>query len=254
MHATNVPSWRRALITGGTGGIGSAIAARLSASGTEVVLVGQRPDRLAESAATLGGAETIICDLSGDGVSVLEQRLASEESPVDLLVNCAGYTVVGPFHGTDLPRTLDMLSVNTMALVRLTHAAATAMAGRGDGTILNISSRAGFGPRAGAACYGASKAFVNIFSLALAEELAQTGVRVVCVAPGATSTDFFQRAGLDMAAFNHTVFQTPEEVAEVCLKAIGASDRLTLTSQENADAISRWIADISESFTIRPPG
>jgi hypothetical protein len=192
------------------------------------------------------------CDLGGPNLSAVEDRLRDGSRPIDFLVNCAGFTVFGPFHEVKLEETLGLISVNVRALVSLCHAAAGVMSTRGRGSILNISSRAAFGSRADAAAYGASKAFVNIFSRSLSAELGPLGVRVSCVCPGATLTDFFQRAGVSPGDFQ-TDWQEADEVAEVSLAAAEAGDVIVITSSANRVAIENWITDEWASVVVREP-
>jgi hypothetical protein len=246
-------TWERALITGATGGIGAAIAGKLASAGTSLVVVGQRAARLEEIAANLSGeVEVMICDLGGPDLSVIEDRLREESRPIDLLVNCAGYTLAGPFHEVKLEETLGLISVNVRALVSLCHAAAGVMSTRGKGSILNISSRAAFGSRPGGAAYGASKAFVNNFSRALSAELGPLGVQVTCVCPGATLTDFFERAGMSPGDFQ-TNWQAADEVAAVSLAAAEAKDVIAITSQASRVSIENQIKDEWSSVVVREP-
>src|SRR5439155_15475602 len=112
----------------------------------------------------------------------------------ELLVNNAGFGSFGAFHTLDLDGEIREIQLNVVALVRLTHAAASEMVPRGRGGILNVSSLAGFQPGPWNATYGATKAFVTSFTEAVHEELAGSGVSVTVLCPGFTHTGFQETA------------------------------------------------------------
>ncbi len=107
-----------------------------------------------------------------------------------LLVNNAGFGTRGEFVEVALERTLDMIRVHVLATITLCRAAAPGMIARGYGAIINVSSIAAYFPSAGGANYGATKAYLNAFSEALAAELRDTGVAVQALCPGFTTTEF----------------------------------------------------------------
>src|SRR5207244_6362331 len=110
------------------------------------------------------------------------------------------------------------IQLNVVALVRLTHAAATEMVVRGRGGILNVSSLAGFQPGPLNATYGATKAFVTSFTEAVHEELRGTGVKVMALCPGFTRTEFQETANAEGAAVPALLWQTPEPVVKTALR------------------------------------
>jgi short-subunit dehydrogenase len=116
---------------------------------------------------------------------------------VDTLINNAGIGLHRPFGTADLAAEERLLDLNVRAVLRLTHAALEPMTGRGRGEIINISSVAGFAPRATAATYSASKAWVTMFTESVAMGASGTGVRVTAVCPGFTRTEFHERAEID---------------------------------------------------------
>jgi uncharacterized protein len=196
-------TWTRALVTGASGGIGEAMARRLAADGTSLVVVARSADRL-EAVATevrqRNGVEVEVlpADLEdAGGLATVEDRLRAAEAPVDLLVNNAGYGRSGPFVDGPVEVHEGQVRLNVVALLRLTHAALPGMIARGSGTVLNVSSVAGFQPLPFSAVYAATKAFVTSFSEAVAEEVRGTGVTVTAVCPGFTRTGFQERSGLE---------------------------------------------------------
>lgn len=193
--------WQRALVTGASSGIGRAFAERLAASGAEVVLVARREHVLGELAGELTtrqgvDVEVLPADLTDpEQCQHVEQRLADRDRPVDLLVNNAGITAVGPITDIPVERTQRLIDLNVRAVMRLTHAALPGMIERGGGGILAVSSVASLQPLPYAAVYGATKAFVTSFCQALHEELRGSGVTVTVVAPGFVMTPMLSHAG-----------------------------------------------------------
>jgi uncharacterized protein len=219
-------NWERALVTGASAGIGEAIARELSARGCDVVLVARRHERLERLARELRAAfgieaEPLAADLTDPrALATVEARLEEDQRPVDLLVNNAGgASQHAPFLELDRDALADDAYLNAMTLLRLTHAAAGAMARRGRGNVINISAGVGFYPLPGAAAYGASKAFVNSLSEALGYELRDTGVQVTAICPGFTRTGAQQRLGLNAASVPWPLWMEPEQVAAAALRA-----------------------------------
>jgi uncharacterized protein len=194
-----------ALITGATAGIGAEFARQLAAGGNDLVLVARDKARLASSRTTLSDqfgvdVETLAADLCTDaGCEAVTSRIINSQRPVDVLVNNAGLGMYRRFGVAELADEERQLDLNVRAVLRLSHAAVRAMTGRGAGQIINVSSVAGFVPRSGNATYSASKAWVTMFSEALAVQLGGSGVKVTAVCPGFTHTEFHERAKADMS-------------------------------------------------------
>lgn len=233
----------RALITGASSGIGEAFARRLAARGSDVVLVARRADRLEDLARELEGhgqrVEVLAVDLTDpDGVTQVERRLVAADQPVDLLVNNAGFGTTGRFVDLPVERELEMIELNVVALVRLTRAALGPMVARGDGSIVNVSSMAGFQALPRTATYAATKAFVTIFTESVAEEVRGTGVTVQALCPGFTRTEFHGTNNYDVSRVPKVTWQSPDQVVDASLRGIdhrrvvvvpGALNRLTAT-------------------------
>jgi NAD(P)-dependent dehydrogenase (short-subunit alcohol dehydrogenase family) len=180
---------KTALITGGTSGIGRAVAERLARDGAEVIITGRDETRANEVLAAIetagGKARFIAADLANfDDV----QRLADATSEVDVLVNNAGVFPGGPTEQTTGEAFDLTFDVNVKAPFFLTAAIAPQMAAKGGGAIINISTMAATIGMNGLAAYGASKAAVESLTKAWTAEYAAQGVRVNTVAPGPTRT------------------------------------------------------------------
>ncbi len=192
-----------ALVTGATAGLGAEFARQLAQRSHDLVLVARDKTRLAATEQTLSvehgvGVEAVAADLTtDDGCAAVTARLARGD--IDLLVNNAGIGTYQPFGIATLAHEEQQLDLNVRAVLRLTHAAVQAMRERGAGRILNVSSVAGFIPRGRNATYAASKAWVTLFSEAVAVQLHGTGVTVTAVCPGFTHTEFHERAAADMS-------------------------------------------------------
>jgi short-subunit dehydrogenase len=212
-----------ALITGPTSGIGNAFARRLSAAGWDLVLVARdsaRLDRVAEELRSAHGVEveTFPADLSTDNARALvAERIADEGRPVDLLVNNAGLASPDGLLASDFAAEDAALAVMVRAVLQLSHAALRAMAVRGQGGIINVSSVAGFVPRG---TYSAAKAYVTNFTESLADEARGTGVRVVVSCPGFTRTEFHARGGLDTDLIPDFLWLSAEQVVDDALDAL----------------------------------
>ncbi|MDT7564679.1 MAG: uncharacterized protein QOG76_3303 [Pseudonocardiales bacterium] len=230
-------TWDWALVTGASSGIGRAIVERLAAEGVNVVLVARRAEKLAEVAATIQKqhkvqTEIIVADLAERSQrDAVEARLGAEHNAIDLLVNSAGGGLVGTLITHSVEQRNYETELNCVSVLRLCHAAATAMTRRGRGTILNVASGLGYYPCPGAATYCASKAFVLNLSATLRYEMRGTGVGVTVVSPGPTDTDAAALAGLDLTWIPRFLLTPTARVAEV---AVTAAKRGRAVEQVNA--------------------
>jgi uncharacterized protein len=184
------------LITGASSGIGLELAKCFAADGSKLILVARSRDaleKLAEELREKNKVETVVltADLSQpEAPKQIFDKLAAQKLSVDVLVNNAGFGLHGEFLQLPLDRQMEIIKVNVAALTELTGLFLPGMVQRRGGGILNVGSVAGFvaGPRL--AVYYASKAFVQSFSEALAEELDGTGVSVTSLCPGPTESNF----------------------------------------------------------------
>lgn len=203
-----------ALVTGASAGLGIEFARQLSARGHRLVLAARRKDRLDELAAKLGNARAVAIDLSeADSAERLMTDVAAAGEEIEILVNNAGFGLIGRFAELDSAPQRQMIDLNVGTLTDLCRAVAPGMIRRKSGSILNVASTAAFQPGPKMAVYFATKAFVLSLSEALHEELAPYGVRVTCLCPGPTRTEFGEVAGFGgNALYDRVVMQAPEVV------------------------------------------
>lgn len=176
-----------ALVTGASGGIGSAIAQALAAQGATLALSGSNADKLSAFAATMGGEhKALVCDLSDPAAvdALVPQAVEALGGKLDILVNNAGVTRDNLILRMKDEEWSDVISVNLEAAFRLCRAAAKPMMKARFGRIVSITSVVGVTGNPGQANYAASKAGIIGMSKALGQELASRGITVNCVAPG----------------------------------------------------------------------
>ncbi|BAY10091.1 SDR family NAD(P)-dependent oxidoreductase [Calothrix sp. NIES-2098] len=196
-----------AIITGASSGIGEATALALAAEGATVVLAARRGDRLnalAEKIATNGGkALPIITDVTNEAqVQNLVQKTKTEFGQIDILVNNAGIAVVGEIDGGNTSDWKDMINLNLLGLLYVTHAVLPILKAQGAGHIVNLSSVAGRTARVGIGVYNATKWGVNGFSEALRKEVCKQNIRVTIIEPGLVNTEISDRISDPIAKQN----------------------------------------------------
>lgn len=224
-----------ALITGASVGIGEQFARQLADRGHDVVLVARDRARLDALAKEIEGrngihAEVLAADLTDSAqLATVEARVRT----VDVLVNNAGFGTFGAFHTLDIEAETREINLNVIALVRLTHAAASAMAERGCGGILNVSSIASYQPGPSNATYSATKAFVTSFTEAVHEELKATGVSVTALCPGFTRTEFQVRANAPASEVPGFLWQEAPEVARAGLDGLAKNRAIVIPGAAN---------------------
>lgn len=209
-----------ALITGATAGIGREFARQLAQRQHDLVLVARDVDRLGRVADELRTAhgvevEVLPADLSDRAqLKTVQERLADPERPVDVLVNNAGYGLKGRFLHNEVADEEQLFDVLTRAVLVLSHGAARAMTPRGHGSIINVSSVAGF---IAGGSYSAAKSFTTVFTEGLASELKGTGVTATALCPGFTRTEFHERARLRMDSLPGFMWLEAPHLVSTCL-------------------------------------
>jgi short-subunit dehydrogenase len=227
-------------VTGASSGIGRDLAEIFARDGHDLILVARRQDALETLAHTLTQRYGVSCDpfVADLGRRLERERLAARirtvDQHVDALVNNAGIGTHGYFRETELERELAIIEVNIAALTHLTKVVLPGMLERKRGRIVNISSVAAFQPGPLMAVYYASKAFVQSFSEALAEEVDGSGVTVTAICPGPTVTEFHEAAGIGGDAPNvGAPRMTSREVAEAAYRGAAMGKRVVVTGLRN---------------------
>jgi uncharacterized protein len=214
-----------ALVTGASSGIGEQFAYALAGEGYTLALTARRKDRLdtvATEARRRGAPEVKIfaADLSRrDAAPSLYGDITAVGLKIELLVNNAGFGTRDRFDHLPLERELEQIDLNITALVALTHLFLPGMIAARQGTVINVSSTAGFQSVPFMATYAATKAFVFSFSLALQYELAGTGVNVMSLCPGATHTGFQAVSGNGDALVPSFAYMDAQTVVAQALRA-----------------------------------
>jgi uncharacterized protein len=197
----NAISGQLAVVTGASTGIGLELARLCAQQKFDLIIAADEPliENAARELAETGVSCTAVqCDLSTtEGVEKLTGAIAASGRPVDALLANAGRGLGHAFLDQNLDEALKVVHTNIDGTIRLIHPIAQSMRARGQGRILITGSIAGLMPGTFQAVYNGSKAFLDSFSVALSNELKDTGITVTCLMPGATETDFFERACME---------------------------------------------------------
>ncbi len=212
----------RALVTGASAGIGATFARKLARRGYNLILVSRRRDRMEALAQELGGAEVLPADLANDADVRRVVDHISAEARLELLVNNAGFGVMGPFFEAPIDGQDQMHRLHILATLRLSHAALRGMVARGKGGIINVSSVAGFGQSPGSVSYCATKTWMNSFTEGLYLELKSAGspVKVQALCPGFTYSEFHDVAHMDRKLIPARFWMKAEDVVDESLAGL----------------------------------
>jgi short-subunit dehydrogenase len=185
------------LITGASTGIGLEFAEIFASKNYNLVLVARSADKLNAFANKHQNVVTIVQDLSKpNAAQILFDELKNQKITIDILINNAGFGDFGMFADSDWNKQEQMINLNITCLTQLTHLCLPNMIANKKGKILNVASSAAFQPGPLMSVYYATKAFVLHFSEAIANELADTGITVTALCPGATTSGFQDLANM----------------------------------------------------------
>jgi hypothetical protein len=221
------------VITGGSSGIGFALARLFAQRSEAIVLIARDATRLdtarrALEQTTTARIETLTLDIGHqDAAGTVLAWLEQKGLYCDILINNAAIGQAGPFSNSDAAKLETLIATNIAGLTRLTRATLPGMLGRGRGGILSIASLGGLLPGPHQAAYYASKAFVISLSEALASETAGRGVRITVVLPGPVETRFHARMGAEGSLYRHFLpASSPERVASLALRGFRLGRRV----------------------------
>jgi 3-oxoacyl-[acyl-carrier protein] reductase len=216
---------KTAIVTGGTRGIGRAIANTLVSAGATVVITGRNHEDIADTVSHLnlnGTAAGYVCDVRDyEQVKSTFAKIATEFGGVDVLVNNAGIGIFAPVESMDVEDFRAVLETNVFGVFHCCHEAIPLMKQRGGGYIINISSLAGANAHPNMAAYNASKFGLNGFSEALMQEVRHDGIKVSYIMPGSVNTEF----GGDEPSIEKSWQLQPDDVARVVINLLQYPDR-----------------------------
>jgi short-subunit dehydrogenase len=228
-----------AMVTGASAGLGAEFCRQLAERCDSIIAVARRRDRLQELQRELTPQvklHPVQADLgSTEGVARAMEALR-QLGPVSFLVNNAGFSTFGDFADLEIDGQRDMVSLHIDATMSLCRAAIPFMRERRHGHIINVSSLAAFLPGRGVAVYGATKAFLNHYSVALQAELSRTGIEVQALCPGYTHTEFhlrIEQAGFDKGMVPENMWMDARAVVEASLAALGSGRQLVVPGEGN---------------------
>lgn len=243
----NLPKNGTALITGASSGIGAVYARRLAERGHDLILVARNEAKLAALAERLRGetgrkVAVLRADLRHSADLARVESTLREDPNITLFVNNAGAVAIAPLLNSDVEQMEDIIELNVTAFTRLIYAVVPAFVTRGAGTIINIASVVGVSPEMLNGVYGASKAYVIALSQSLQHELADRGVRVQAVLPGATATDAWENAGLHYSKLPAGIVMSTEDMVDAALAGLEQGEQVTIPPLQDGAEWTRFEA------------
>jgi short-subunit dehydrogenase len=226
------------VITGASSGIGAALAHEFAAHGHELVLIARREQALgavAQAIAAKTNMRPIVLRMDVtriDAARDIAEALARAGAEPEIVINNAGFALLGPADKLDRSAQLAMIDLNVRALTDLSLAFIESLERR-KGGILNVASTAAFMPGPGMAVYYATKAYVLSFTEALHQELKPKGVRVTALCPGPVPTEFQARAGIRPGSFPSFLTRSAESVAAEAYRGLKQGRRLVIPGLPN---------------------
>ena len=227
------------LITGASGGIGKELATLFAIDGFNLVLVARSYENLLKVKNEIESKTSVTInifskDLSKeDEIIGLQKELVEKRIQIDYLVNNAGFGLFGEFINTSLEAELNMIDLNIRTVTHLTKLFLPGMVKRNKGGVINIASTAAFQPGPLMAVYYATKAFVLSFSEALSNEMKGTNVKVTAVCPGATETNFGNRANMNESKLFQSGVGNVKDVAHTAYEGFKKGKTLVIPGATN---------------------
>lgn len=213
------------VVTGGSRGIGLALAKRFAKAGHDVALIARHAEAVQAAAASIAREQqvkalAIPMDITeAEAPRMIDAHLSANGFYLHTLINCAGIGLAGPFVDHTEDAIVDMLDLNVDALTRLMRFALPAMLARGEGGIINVASLGGLVPGPNQAAYYASKAYVVSLTRAVATENAGRGVRLMALAPGPVNTGFHRTMGAELSFYRQLMIAlSPAQTARAAYR------------------------------------
>jgi len=232
------------IVTGGSRGIGFALAKRFLEKKHETVIVGRNAPRLTEAVAELKAATgveplSILCDVTeANAADIIDANLSRAGLYLDVLVNNAGIGLAGPFLAQAPFEISRLVALNVESVTRLTRTALPDMIARQRGGILNVASLGAYVPGPNQAAYYASKSYVMSLTEAIASEVSGQGVRVSALAPGPVDTSFHRKMGAERSLYRLILpSMTPDRVARSAYRRFMFGQRVIVPGLFNIAAV-----------------
>jgi short-subunit dehydrogenase len=237
-----------AVVTGASVGIGYELAKLCAQNGYDLIIAADQPaihDAAKEFEALGASVDAVEADLASlEGVDRLYAAIKGR--PVGALLANAGHGLGHAFLDQDFTEIRHVIDTNITGTIYLIQKVGRDMRSRGEGRILITGSIAGFMPGTFQAVYNGTKAFIDSFSFAIRNELKDTGVTVTCLMPGATDTEFFERAGMMDTKVGQDKKDDPADVAKVGFEAMMRGD---------GDVVSGWKNKLTTAIaSVTPAG
>ncbi|MFJ7792749.1 SDR family NAD(P)-dependent oxidoreductase [Pseudomonas sp. NPDC096950] len=233
-----------ALITGASSGIGAVYADRLARQGYDLILVARSQSKLNALANHLSNetgrtVEVVAADLKDKTDLLRVENILRTDASITLLVNNAGVGGVMPLLGSPVDDMEEMITLNVTALMRLAYAVVPGFVARGAGTVINISSIVAIAPEILNGVYGGTKAFVLGLSQSMHHELADKGLHIQAVLPGATATDFWSEAGNPVENLPQEIVMSAQDMVDAALAGLAQGEVVTIPGLHQGD---KWDA------------
>ncbi|MGA3800031.1 SDR family NAD(P)-dependent oxidoreductase [Pseudomonas fluorescens] len=236
-----------ALITGASSGIGAVYADRLARQGYDLILVARSQGKLNALASHLSDetgrtVEVVAADLTNKADSLRVEQILRSDASITLLVNNAGVGGVMPLLASPVDDMEAMIDLNVTALMRLAYAVVPGFVARGTGSVINIASIVAIAPEILNGVYGGTKAFVLSLSQSMQHELADKGIRIQAVLPGATATDFWSEAGNPVENLPKEIVMSAEDMVDAALAGLAAGEVVTIPGLHDGSQWDRYEA------------
>lgn len=244
----------KALVTGASSGIGAVYADRLVKRGFDLILVARDESRLRQLAGHLSSetgrdVEVLRADLINKSDLLQVEKVLQTDSQITLLVNNAGFATAKPLLESNPDQLQDIIALNITALTRLSRAVVPSFIKRGSGAVINIASVVALTTDLVDATYSASKAYVLNFTQFMDHELREKGIQVQAVLPGATVTELWGRAGVDINHLPKEMVMSAEDMVDAALAGFDQKELVTIPSLPN---VQDWEAFEAARIALRP--